>query len=126
MAGRHHPRRVVDVEADVAAVAPAGLAGVQAHAHADLVAVGPVVPGERALAFRCGRGGVAGRLEGDEEPVALRAQHPAAVALERLAQERAVALEQLAGRPAPVRRSSRVEPSMSLNSSVTVPLGARP
>ena len=75
VAGRHHARRVVHVEADVAAVHPPRLAGVQAHAHADLVAVGPVVPGERALAVHGRRGGVGGRLERDEEPVALGPEH---------------------------------------------------
>ena len=98
VAGRHHSRRVVDVEADVVAVHPPRLARVQAHAHADLVAVWPVVPGERALAVRGRRGSVAGRLERDEELVALGAEHLPAVALEGLAQKRAVALQQLRDR----------------------------
>ena len=95
VAGRHHAGRLVDVEADVAAVHLARLAGVHAHAHADLVAVRPVVAGERALPVRGRRDGVAGRLEGDEELVALGPEHLPAVALERLAQQRAVALQQL-------------------------------
>ena len=93
MSGRHHAGRLVDVEAHVGAVHLARLARVYAHAHADRVAVRPVVTGERALPVRCRRDGIAGRLEGDEELVAFGPEHLPAVALERLAQQRAVALQ---------------------------------
>jgi hypothetical protein len=94
VAGRHHARRLVDIEADVAAVDRPRLACVQADAHADLDAGRPLVPRERALRLR-GRRGLAGRLERNEKSVALALEHVPAVPLERLAQELAVPGEQL-------------------------------
>jgi hypothetical protein len=95
VAGRHHARRLVDIEADVAAVDRPRLACVQADAHADLDAGRPLVPRERALPLRGRRHGLAGRLERNEKSVALALEHVPAVPLERVAQELAVPGEQL-------------------------------
>jgi hypothetical protein len=85
---------VVDVEADPPAVDEAWLARVEAHAHAHLVALGPRVLRERALAV-LGRGRrLERRREDDEEAVALGLRVGRAVAVERLAEQAPVLREQ--------------------------------
>src|SRR5436305_281413 len=98
----------MDVEADVASLDRRRLAGVDAHAHADLVVARPVVPGERLLRFRRGRDRLGGRCERDEERVALRVDDVAAVAVERSGKDTPVLGEQLRIRVAgPLQESSR-------------------
>ncbi len=95
--GRHDPRGAVHAHPVVAALlGEVRLAGVQAHAHAQLGALGPVVRRERALTVR-GRGGRVARAGEDvEEGVALRVDLLAAVRGERLAEEALVRLEHAA------------------------------
>ncbi len=124
--GGADPRRVVDVDTPVVAVVEAGLAGVQPDSDPDAVrpASGrPRVGGERALS---GDRRVDGRLgvgEGDEERVALGADLDPLVPGPHRAQQPAMVGEHRAV-PSPSWSSSRVEPSMSVNSIVTVPEGS--
>ena len=60
----------------------------------------------------------------DEERVALRIDLDATVRGERLAQDAPVLLEDVRV-PSPSSWSSRVDPSMSVNRNVTVPVGSR-
>ena len=83
--GGAEPRRTHDVEPQVALTAQSRLAGVQAHPDVDLDAVGPVVPGVRALRLD-GRGDcVASARKREEERVALRVDLDAAALGEALA-----------------------------------------
>ena len=60
----------MDVDSEVVPVGVDGLAGVHAHAHAQLAAFGPVVVGEGALKEGCGIHGGVRLLECHEELVA--------------------------------------------------------
>ena len=79
MRGGADARREMETEAEVALLLHSGLAGVEAHPHAELLAVGPCVAGERALGGSGGGNRVARPPEDDEEGVALRAHLLAAV-----------------------------------------------
>jgi len=92
--GRHHPRTLMDGEADVPAADRRRLSGVQADPHADLAVVRPVVPGQRLLRRDRCRCGVLSRGEGDEEGVALSVDLDAVVARERRAQNASVFVEE--------------------------------
>ena len=87
VARRADARRADDVEAEVALVADGRLAGVQAHPHPHLGALGPVVCAESAL----GRNRAGDRLrcarERVEERVALRVDFRAALRAQVLAEE---------------------------------------
>ena len=83
MPGRADPRGADDVEADVALVAERRLAGVQAHAHANLGAARPCVGGERPLALDGRAHRVARARERVEERIALRVDLVPAGALRR-------------------------------------------
>jgi hypothetical protein len=91
----HHARGVVDVEPDVATVHEPRLAGVQAHADAQLLVARPRVLCERALGRLRPGGGVARRGEGDEERVALAVDDHAVVPLEGARQQPPVLAEQI-------------------------------
>ena len=122
--GRAEPGGAYDVEAEVALAAESGLAGVQAHPDADVDAVGPVVCGVRALRLD-GRGDrVAGAWKREEEGIALRVDLDAAVLREVLAHQPPVVGDDTVV-AVPECLSSAVEPSMSLKTNVTVPLGKR-
>ena len=95
VAGGADPCGPVHVDPDVALLADDRLAGVDAHPHADVFAVGPVVRRERALG-RDGRGDrVAGTLEGIEEGVALRVELAPAARVEGVTDDRAMGAERL-------------------------------
>ena len=101
---------------------PACLAGVEAHPDAD-AAPSAAMARPRGHAGRRPRPRrPPGAREDDEERVALGRDLDAAVARRRLAKDRLVALEE---RPpaGPSACASRVEPSMSVNRKVTVPVG---
>ena len=85
---RGHPRRVMDVEADVFLADERGLARVHADAHADRLPFRPLVTRELALRLRRGPAPVDRRLEDAEERVALCPQLAAISAAERCAQDR--------------------------------------
>jgi hypothetical protein len=96
----HHARGLMDVEPDVVPVHGPRLAGVQTDADPELVSFRPGVGCERTLCLRGSGRGLARRLEGGEEPVALGVEHVTAVALEGLPEELAVPRE-LLGIPIP-------------------------
>src|SRR5207253_10967070 len=78
--GSRDPRRAVNVDADVVALAQLGLACVQSHPDADRTAR------ERLLTGTSSRERVTCAAEGHEERVALRTERDAAVTAERLPQ----------------------------------------
>src|SRR3954447_15216725 len=90
------PPGLVDRVADVPVGADARLAGVEAHAHAQLDAFRPLVLRERALAGAYRRDRRARAAEDDEEGVALGVDLDPARLAERLAQEPAVRAQHLA------------------------------
>ena len=94
--GAAEPRGADDVEAVVALLADRRLAGVEAHAHADVHPLRPRVRRVRALRLDRGRDRVARAREGEEERVALRVDLDAAAVSERLAHEPPVVGEHVA------------------------------
>ena len=114
---------LVNGEAHVAVRADAGLAGVQSHADAHLHLVRPLMLGERDLRGGAGLDRRAGAAEDDEERVALRVDLDAAALGEGRAQELVMRREHVAVAVAASFLSRRVEPSMSVNRKVTVPVG---
>jgi len=77
----------VNPEADVALLADRWLASVNAHAHAELCALGPALLRKAVLGFD-GRGDRVRRAwKGDEEGVALRVDLPSTVLVECLPQD---------------------------------------
>ena len=113
-------RRAVHVDADVALLGRGAACPVWSPIR---TRIGPT--GQASRSPVRGRGERARRRrEGDEEGVALRVDLDSAVRGERLAQDPAMLGERLARiAPRPVRASSRVEPSTSVNRKVTVPEG---
>ena len=87
--GGGDPRGAVDVDADVALLRDDRLAGVQAHADADLAGL------ERLPRLRRRGDRLRGARERDEERIALRVDFDARVPRERLAQEAAVLGEEV-------------------------------
>jgi hypothetical protein len=69
---RGDPGGANDVEAEVALVPDRRLTGVQTHANAHLLALGPGVGVEAALRVDCGGNRIAGSREREEEAVSLR------------------------------------------------------
>ena len=124
VAGAHDAGGTVDIDAHVVGRSQRDGPGVDAHPHPDHAVGRPRGPGEPALRLE---GGVDRRrrsLEDDEERVALGVHDLPAAALDDVAQELVVELEDAAvGVAQPIRR--RVEPSISVNSSVTTPDGSR-
>ena len=127
---RGRRRRVVQSRAarttsrpEVALAAHGRLAGVQAHAHADVDAARPVVLGVGALRLDGCRDGVAGAGKGEEEGVALRVDLDAAERREVLPHQPAVLGEHARRNGRRAASASAVEPSTSLKTNVTVPLG---
>ncbi len=94
--GGGDPGRLVDVEGDVPCSGRVGLAGVGAHAHPDLDAVGPLVGDQGPLGVEAGGNRRAGPAEGHEEAVSLGLDLDAAVGGEGRPQQPAVLLQQLA------------------------------
>ena len=92
--GRAEPGRPHDVEPQISLAAESGLPGVQAHPHANVDAVGPLVLGMRALCLDRRRDRVPGAREGEEERVALCVDLDAAVLRESLAHQLPVRGEQ--------------------------------
>ena len=90
--------------------------------HPDLDRAG----GQPRLGGRGRRQGSGRRGERDEERVALRIDFDAAVRSERRAQDAPVFRERFGVPLAPSSSSSRVEPAMSVNRNVTVPVGRGP
>ena len=72
-------RRIVDVDAPVVVVADPRVARVDAHPHAQVAAVGPLVSRQRGLRGRGGLDGGAGLAEDDQEGVAVGVHLDAAV-----------------------------------------------
>ena len=79
VACRADSRGAVDTEPDVPLPSHSRLARMDAHADAELCAVGPSVLGERTLASDRGRDSILGSAEGDEEGVPLRVDLPPTV-----------------------------------------------
>jgi hypothetical protein len=77
----------MDGKTEVALFGRNRLTGVDAHPHADLGSLRPVVLGERALGLDRGKHGPAHACEGDEERVALRVNHATTVPRENGAEE---------------------------------------
>src|SRR6266516_7725111 len=95
MSGSHDARCSVHIKTDVGPIDHAWVAGVQAHADADFVAVGPRMFCQRSLCLCCGAGGVLCGAKDDEECVALGVDLVAVMRIERSAQHAAVVREQL-------------------------------
>ena len=86
---RRDPRRVVDVETDVALVGSERLARVETHSH-------PHRSGrQRGLPFDGGCGCVAGRAEHEEERISLRVHLDPVVAVESVAEQSSMLGEQI-------------------------------
>ena len=95
VAGGADPRGAMDVDPDVALLSDDGLAGVDAHADAELGPVRPVVARERLLGGDGGGDGVLRAAEAVEERVALRVDLLAATRAERLADDAPVIRERV-------------------------------
>ena len=94
VACRRDPSGPVDVDPDVVVAARNALAGVQSHADADRVAVGPRVRGERSLRRHGGAQSARRRREGDEERVALGADLDTPLLGDRGSQDLGVSVQQ--------------------------------
>ena len=120
---RRDPGSAVDVQADQALAGELGLARMDADPNTNRLAFRPRLGGQRSLgrdrcSHRCPRAG-----EDHEERIALGALLDPVVGAERLAQDLLGAVPGgLAYRAVPTRCSRRVDPSMSLNRKVNVPL----
>ena len=95
MPGGADPRRAMDVDSDVALLTDDGLAGVDAHADAELGPVRPVMARERLLGRDGGRDGVLRSAEAVEERVSLRVDLLAPTRAESLADDAAVIRERV-------------------------------
>ena len=93
--GCHHPRAVVDVQPDVAALEELWLSRVKPHPNPDLTAVRPLVLGECTLSVPRRGDGLAGGGERDEERVPLHVDLETVISAERLANQVAVGREQV-------------------------------
>ena len=118
VAGRHDPRRHVHVLADVPSAVELRLAGVHADAHPDRARRPSAALRLRDRRDRARRDG-----EREEERVALVVDLVRRRAREASRSTRRCSASASGTPPPRARRSSRVEPSMSVNSSVTVPEG---
>ena len=87
VSGRADPRRTVHVQSDVIILSDLRLAGVDAHPHAHVDALGPTLRGQRALRAHRGGDRVARPHEGDEERVALGVDLVTVVLVERRPQQ---------------------------------------
>ena len=95
MAGGADPRGAMDVDADVALLPDDGLAGVDAHADAELRPVRPVVAASACWAATAAATASFARAEAVEERVALRVDLLAPARAERLADDAAVIGERI-------------------------------
>ena len=95
VAGGADPRRAMDVDPDVALLPDDRLAGVDAHADAELRPLRPVVACERQLGRDGGRNRVLRAPEAVEERVALRVDLLAPARAELLADDAAVVGERI-------------------------------
>ena len=95
VAGGHHARRLMHVEADVAAVDRSRLARVQADSHQNFVLVGPGVLRKRLLGLGGGEGRFSGGGERDEERVTLAVDYEAVVLFACLPEQTVVLSEQV-------------------------------
>ena len=109
-------------EAEVAIGRERGVTGVDPHPYLDHGSFRPRLFGQRALRGDGRIDRVLRAAERDEERVALRVDLLAARLLEGPAQEPAVRREQVSVGVAELPEEA-VEPSMSVNRNVTVPLG---
>ena len=87
VAGSADPRRAMHVQADVIILSDFRLAGVDAHPHAHVDALGPTLGRKRPLRAHRGGDRVARPREGDEERVALGVDLATVVLVERRAQQ---------------------------------------
>ena len=110
-------RGTVDVDPDVALLRDERLAGVHSHAHAYRGGA------ERGLRAACRSNRVRRAREREEERVSLRVHLDAAVLRGGVAQDAPVGREH-SRVPVSELVEEPVEPSMSVKSSVTVPLGS--
>ena len=123
MAGIADPGDAMDVQTDVRRSLDGRLAGVQAHAHANLVAFRPCVRRERPLRLDGPAHGVPGVDEDEEHLVAAAVDLHAAGGDHCIPDELTMLLEHVD--VASSRRPTMpVDPSMSVQSSVTVPVGS--
>ena len=95
VAGGHHARRLMHVEADVLAVDRSRLARVQADPHQNFVLVGPGVLRKRLLGLGGGERRFSGGGERDEERVTLAVDHEAVVLFACLPEQTVVLSEQV-------------------------------
>ena len=95
MSRSHDARCSVHIETDVCPIDQPWVAGVQAHADADLVAVGPGMFCKCSLCLCGGGGGIICRAKDDEECVAFGIHLVAVMRVERSSQHAAMGREQL-------------------------------
>ncbi len=123
-ADRAHPGRDDDVHADVPLVAELGLARVNADPETVRLVRGPRLGRERALDL--GGGGIASRARANARKTPSPAQSTSAPSCCAAAARTSSRMRARAGaNRSPRRCSSRVEPSTSAKSNVTVPAGKR-
>jgi hypothetical protein len=92
--GRHHPRRSVNVKADVVTLDETRFTGVQPHPHPHGAARRPTLAGERPLTVGGGADGVARRRERNEQRVSLRSDLATAVCHESRPKQLTMGLQQ--------------------------------
>ena len=116
----------LDRGAEVVALLHLRFAGVHAGAHPQLDVLGPRLRGDRALEGKRGRGRVGGARERRQRAVAfaLRARHPTAVGLGDLGCELVVAGDHVRPSTSGCASHNGVEPSMSVSTNVTTPVGS--
>src|SRR5436190_20060849 len=95
MSGSADPRRAMHVQSDVPIALKLRLAGMDAHAHADVDTLGPAPGRKGSLRSHCGGNRVARPRERDEERVALVIDLATGVLVERLAKHTLVLGEDL-------------------------------
>ena len=133
---RAQPGRSDHVDAEVALATDSWLTCVQAHAHANRLAVGPLVHGVRALRFDGCRDGVASPREREEERIALRVDLDTAARRKALAHQPAMAGQDLAvlvserfeqaRRPLDVAEDERDGSARQSSHALSMPLRIRP
>jgi hypothetical protein len=107
MSGCTDPGRAMHVQADVIIEPDFRLAGVDAHSHPDLDAVGPTLGGKRSLRAHRGGDRIAGAREGDEERVTFGVDLATVVLVERRAKHALMLAEHLGVAAAQPRQQPR-------------------
>ena len=122
--GGHDSRGAVHPEADVVVVRDRRLTGVHAHPDPEPRVGGPGVSLEGLLGCHRSRNGILGARKGVEERVSLRVDLVAVVGRERLTDQAAVLRQERPRTARAVAGAERVDPSTSVKTKVTVPVGS--